>query len=193
MNGNIPLKSRFLAIIGYVNSAVAAGSSVMAMFLLQKSSLFFSPQSIVERETTISTLKIATVEITNEYALHDFLTILRIVIVISYIVSLLSYILNTNTYSFTYLSAKTSSNCCRNIMIVMLIHMVINILGIVSILLYQPPKFSELLISNTVILGNVICGCLAIAYFLNAIIAGFYAARGQYLKSFLIYPAIEVR
>jgi hypothetical protein len=187
--------SRFLAIIGYINSAVAAASFLMAMFLLKKSSLFWSPQSIVEQETPVPIFKIATLEITNEYDLHRSLTILRIVIVILYVTSRLPYMLSTNIHSFAYLSVKTSSKYCRNATILMLTHMLINILGIVSILLYQIcqlPKFLESLISTATILGNVICACLAIAYFLNSIVAGIYAARGQYFKSFLIYPVIKV-
>ena len=182
------MKSRFLAIIGYINSAVAAASLVLAMFLLQKSSLFFSPQSIAEQQTSISIVKIATVEITNEYDLHRLVNILRIVVIILYFISLLPHMLRANICSFTYLSVNTSSKYCRNIMFLMLIHMVINILGIVIILLYQLPTFLELFIK----LGNVICVCLSIAYFINSIVAGIYAARGQYFKSFLIYPAIEV-
>ncbi len=189
------MRSRFLAIIGYINSAIAAASFLIAMFLLQKSSLFWSPQSITERETPVPIFKIATLEIGNEYELHRFLTILRVVIVALYVISLLPYIFKTSIHSFTYLSVKTSSKYCRNITILLLIHMLINILGIVLILLYQIyqfPKFLESLISTSVILGNIICACLAIAYFLNSILAGIYAARGQYFKSFLIYPVIKV-
>jgi hypothetical protein len=195
MSTNIPIRSRFLAIIGYINSAVVAASFLMAMFLLRKSSLFWSPQSIVEQETPVPIFKIATLEIANEYDLHRFLTILRIVIVILYVISLLPCIFRTNIHSFAYLSVKTSSKYCRNITILMLIHMLINILGIVLILWYQIcqfPKFLESLISTATILGNIICACLSIAYFLNSIVAGIYAARGKYFKSFLIYPVIKV-
>jgi hypothetical protein len=195
MSTNIPMISRFLAIVGYINSAVSAASFLMAMFLLQKSSLFWSPQSIAEQETPVPIFKIATLEIANEYDLHRYLTILRIVIVILYVISRLPYMLSTNVHSFAYLFVKTSSKYCRNVTILMLTHMLINILGIVSILLSQIcqlPKFLESLISTATILSNVICACLAIAYFLNSILAGIYAARGQYFKSFLIYPVIKV-
>jgi glucan phosphoethanolaminetransferase (alkaline phosphatase superfamily) len=195
MNDKISRQFRLLAVLAYMNSAMSAASLIAIAILSPIVSESFALEPIVTQEFPPPILKMGSIEIKTTNDLHDILVALHLTIVSLSIAMIIQWVICQKYHPFVNSTLKSGVNICLNNAIVMLAHILLYagyvFLRLSSIFgglnLDLDPCLWIITISR-----NFACPCLAIAYFLNSIVSGIYAARGQYFKSFLIYPVIKV-
>jgi glucan phosphoethanolaminetransferase (alkaline phosphatase superfamily) len=195
MNDKISRQFRLLAVLAYINSAMSATSLIAIAILSPIVSESFALEPIVTQESQPPILKMGSIEIATTNDLHNILVALHLTIVSLLLAMIIQWVICQKYHPFVNSTLKHGINICWNIGIVMLAHILLYA-GYVFLRLYSifgPSNLDLDLFSWIVAISrNFVCACLAIVYFLNSIVAGIYAARGQYFKSFLIYPVIKV-